>query len=78
MKVSVTTTGSLMDAAGRGRQGLAHTLSAAIRNRLQSDLNRELEEIRQSERAVDVDTSDPETRRDALERAVRRIWGATQ
>jgi len=75
MKISVTTTGSLIDAAGRNRQGLAHTLSAGIRRRLQVDLNRELEEVLQSERAVDADTTDPESRRDALERAVRRIWG---
>jgi hypothetical protein len=77
MKVSVTTNGSLIDAAGRNRQGFAHTLSANIRRRLQVDLNRELEEVLQSERAV-VDTADPDTRRDALERAVRRIWGSAQ
>ena len=79
MKLTVTTTGSLMESAGnRNRQGFVHTLSTGIRYRLQIDLDRELEEILQSERAVDVDTSDPEFRRDALERAVRRIWGATQ
>ena len=77
MKITVTTTGSLIDAAGRTRQGLVHTLSAGIRRRLQVDVNRELEEVLQSERAV-ADTADPESRRDALERAVRRIWGATQ
>ena len=79
MKVSVTTTGSLMEGAGnRNRQGFVHTLSSGVRHRLQIDLDRELEEILQSDRALDINTSDPEARRDALERAVRRIWGATQ
>jgi hypothetical protein len=79
MKLTVTTAGSLVKGSGnRGRQGFVHTLSAGIRYRLQIDLDRELEEIIQSERAADADTSDPESRRDALERAVRRIWGATQ
>jgi hypothetical protein len=78
MKVSVTTTGSLMaGAGGRARTGIAETISAGIRGRLQIELNRELDEVLQSERAL-VDTSDPETRRDALERAVRRIWGVPQ
>jgi hypothetical protein len=79
MKLTVTTTGSLMEGAGnRNRQGFVHTLSTAIRYRLQIDLDRELEEILQSDRAVDVNTSDPEARRDARERAVRRIWGSAQ
>ena len=77
MKITVTTSGSLTDASGRNRQGLAQTLSANIRRRLQVDLDRELEEVLQSERAV-TDTHDPDARRDALERAVRRIWGASQ
>ncbi len=79
MKLTVTTTGSLMEGAGtRNRQGFVHTLSSGVRYRLQIDLDRELEEILQSDRAVDINTSDPEARRDALERAVRRIWGAAQ
>jgi hypothetical protein len=56
--------------AGRVRDGVCY--------RLQIDLDRELEDILQSDRAVDVNTSDPEARRDALERAVRRIWGSAQ
>ena len=78
MKITVTTSDSLADASGRNRQGLAHTLSANIRRRLQVDLDRELEEVLQSERAVGSEISDPDARRDALERAVRRIWGASQ
>jgi hypothetical protein len=79
VKITVTPTGTLMDGAkGRNRQGHIHTLSAAIRYRLQIDLDRELEEMLQSERAVAADAHDPDARRDALERAVRRIWGASQ
>jgi hypothetical protein len=79
MKVSVTTTGSLVDDAGhRGRPLLAHTISARVRSRLQIELARELQDVLQSERAIGIDLSDPETRRDALERAVRRIWGTAQ
>jgi hypothetical protein len=74
MKLTVTTAGSLLPHAA-GRSGFAHTLSARIRHRLEADLLRELETVMQSERAADA--ADPETRRDALERAVRRIWGAT-
>jgi hypothetical protein len=78
MKVSVTTAGSLMaGSVSRGRTGIAHTISAGIRGRLQIELDRELDEVLQSERAL-VDTSDPESRRDALERAVRRVWGVPQ
>ena len=79
MKVSVTTGGSLVDDTGhRGRPLLAHTITAGIRSRLQLELTRELQDVLQSERAVGIDLSDPETRRDALERAVRRIWGTAQ
>ncbi len=44
-----------------------------MRRVLARDLSDELQSIAQSERAAD-----PEFRRDALERAVRRHFGATQ
>jgi hypothetical protein len=47
-------------------------LSAARTDRLAHELEAEAEAVSASER-----TADPEARRDALERAVRRVWGAT-
>jgi len=47
-------------------------LSAAAKDQLMRELEDELRAVSASERAAD-----PETRRDALERAVRRVWGAT-
>jgi len=46
-------------------------LSASAADRLTRELEDELRAVSASERAAD-----PEMRRDALERAVRRIWGA--
>lgn len=71
MKVSVSVGGSLMQRAA-GRSRFAETLSAEMRRILQRDLADDLQSIIQSARAAD-----PETRRDALERAVRRRFGAT-
>lgn len=77
MKLSVITTGSLIGPHsnfGPIVNHIRHTVqSAATVHRLEQELAQELEAVTASERAAD-----PETRRDALERAVRRIWGATQ
>ena len=47
-------------------------LSSGTVARFRRELEDELEAVSSSERAVD----EAEARRDALERAVRRIWGA--
>ena len=47
-------------------------LSSRTVERFQRELEDELDAISFSERTADADT-----RRDALERAVRRVWGAT-
>ena len=75
MKVRVTVSGSLVrpgfgPVVNRIRQTVQ---SAATVQRLEQELAAELDAVIASERGAD-----PETRRDALERAVRRIWGATQ
>ena len=70
MKIDVTVAG-----AGDLPRRLAdriRILSAGAARRLERELQEELQSIGSSERAAD-----PETRRDALERAVRRVWGAT-
>jgi hypothetical protein len=43
-----------------------------INERLRSEIERELQATTASGQPID-----PETRRDALERAVRRLWGGT-
>jgi len=68
MKVKVTVDGDIPRPLARH----IGVLSASARRRLAAELRHELQSVRESERAAD-----PETRRDALERAVRRIWGAT-
>ena len=78
MKVSVTVSGSLVQASRPGFGPVVHRIrqtvqSAATVQRLEQELAAELDAVIASERGAD-----PETRRDALERAVRRIWGATQ
>ncbi len=77
MKITATITGSLIGPQsnfGPVVNHIRHTVqSAATVRSLEQELADELEAISASERAAD-----PETRRDALERAVRRIWGATQ
>jgi hypothetical protein len=47
-------------------------LSSRTVERFQRELEDELDAVTASERATE-----DETRRDALERAVRRVWGAT-
>ena len=77
MKLTVTTTGSLIGPHsnfGPIVNQIRHTVqSAATVHRLEEELAAELRAVTASERAAD-----PEARRDALERAVRRVWGATQ
>jgi hypothetical protein len=70
MKITAAVDGDL----ARGFPGLARRidiLSARLSASLAAQLRQELDIIAQSGRAAD-----PEARRDALERAVRRIWGA--
>ena len=71
MKITAT------PAAGRPTGRLARhireeLLSSNTVARLRRELEDELEAVSSSERAAD----EAEARRDALERAVRRIWGA--
>jgi hypothetical protein len=77
MKLTVATTGSLVgphSSFGPIVNHIRHTVqSAATLHRLEQELAQELAAVTASERAAD-----PEFRRDALERAVRRVWGATQ
>ncbi len=66
MKVTVTPVGDI----ARMLAGPAEVLSNEARTRLVDELTRELEAIAAFDRAAD-----PDARRDALERAVRRVWG---
>jgi hypothetical protein len=76
MKISVTVAGSLVQRTG-ARTGPVETITSRIRHQLVADLEEELQSVLQSERAAGVDgDADTGMRRDALERAVRRIWGA--
>jgi NTP pyrophosphatase (non-canonical NTP hydrolase) len=71
MKVTATSTGSL--ATGRlVRRIREELLSSRTVERLQRELEDELDAVSSSEHRAGDDG-----RRDALERAVRRIWGAT-
>ncbi len=76
MKVNVTV--AVSGTTPRQLADRARILSAGSARRLERELEEELQSVEElqavhrSERAAD-----PETRRDALERAVRRIWGAT-
>ena len=70
MKIDVTVAGS--GGLPRRFADRIRILSADAGRRLERELQEELRSIGSSERGVD-----PETRRDALERAVRRVWGAT-
>jgi hypothetical protein len=74
MKVSVRIQGSLAGRSSAGAIRAAEAISGAAVRHLTYDLQQELEAILQSEHEPDAD---PDMRRDALERAVRRIWGAT-
>ena len=78
MKLTVTTTGSLVAGRRSSFGPLVNHIrrilqSAATVSRIEQELAQELQAVTISERAAD-----PEFRRDALERAVRRVWGATQ
>jgi hypothetical protein len=66
MKVTVTPVGDI----ARALAAPAEVLSNEARARLIDELARELESVSAFDR-----NADPETRRDALERAVRRVWG---
>jgi hypothetical protein len=60
-------------ATGRLSQRIRNeALSSRAVERLERELADELDAVSSSERAADTDA-----RRDALERAVRRVWGAT-
>jgi hypothetical protein len=50
----------------------AEALSSRTVERLEREISDELDAVSASDRMADA-----ETRRDALERAVRRVWGAT-
>ena len=56
----------------------ARDQAARVGARLRSEVERELQAIAAAERAIAAadQTIDAGTRRDALERAVRRLWGA--
>lgn len=71
MKITVRPASTVVP--GRVAQRLrAEALSSRTVARFKHELEDELDAVSVSERAADTDT-----RRDALERAVRRIWGAT-
>jgi len=70
MRVSVTIGGRLLH--GAPARSVVQTVSAVVRRRLAIELEQELQDVARSERSAD-----PDARRDALERAVRRVWGAT-
>jgi hypothetical protein len=71
MKLTATSTGTVP--MGRAARRLsAEALSWRTIARLERELVDELHEISLSDRSADADT-----RRDALERAVRRVWGTT-
>ena len=69
MKITVATTGSI-PAARLAERIRADVLSSRTVQRFQRELEDELDAVAASERGAD-------DRRDALERAVRRVWGAT-
>jgi hypothetical protein len=72
MKVTATPASPPARAIGRlARRLRDEALSPRAVDRFERELEAELEAVATSERAVD-----PEARRDALERAVRRVWGA--
>ena len=72
MKINVTVGGDLTQVA-RSRR-LPGTLSARVRRQLSSDVEAELNALAAQNPGTDPD---PQQRRDALERAVRRVWGTT-
>jgi hypothetical protein len=73
VKVTATPTSRTAQSAGRlARHIREELLSSNTVARLRRELEDELEAVSSSERAAD----EAEARRDALERAVRRVWGA--
>jgi hypothetical protein len=71
MKITVRPANAV--ATGRLTHRLrAEALSSRTVERLEREIADELDAVSSSERTADADT-----RRDALERAVRRVWGAT-
>jgi hypothetical protein len=61
-----------MPAARIAQRLRTEALSSRTVERFERELSDELDAVSFSERTADADT-----RRDALERAVRRVWGAT-
>jgi len=68
MKVNVTVEGNV----GRRLADRVEIVSVGVGRRLARELRDELRSVAQSHREAD-----PDDRREALERAVRRVWGAT-
>lgn len=71
MKITATPAAAI-PAARLAQRIRSEVLSSRVAERFHRELADELDAISAFER-----TADAETRRDALERAVRRIWGAT-
>jgi hypothetical protein len=72
MKITATPANAPARAVARlARRVRDAALSPRTVDRFERELEAELEAVATSERAVDADS-----RRDALERAVRRVWGA--
>lgn len=69
MKITIGTSGTI-PAARLARRLRSEILSSRTVERFQRELEDELDAIAVSERTA-------EDRREALERAVRRVWGAT-
>jgi hypothetical protein len=76
MKINATV--AVSGNAARRLGDRARVLSAGSTRRLERELADELQSVEELQSVARSErTADPETRRDALERAVRRIWGAT-
>jgi hypothetical protein len=76
MKIDVTV--AVSGNAQRQLRERARILSSGSARRLERELEEELQSVEELQSAARSErAADPETRRDALERAVRRIWGAT-
>jgi hypothetical protein len=71
MKITATSTGAI-SAARLAQRVRDEALSSRTVQRFQRELEDELDAVSAADPAHDADT-----RRDALERAVRRVWGAT-
>jgi hypothetical protein len=71
MKI-VAASASAIPAGRIARRIRTEALSSRTVQRMEREISDELDAISASDRMADADT-----RRDALERAVRRVWGAT-